>query len=331
MEPVSLVLKGGTNVRGAPSIDFIRLCLFPTLTKFGIPLTNFSIDIKKRGYYPEGGGEVEIGVKPVKQLNGIQLLDRGTPERIDGVVYVGGTGRSIAKDLLLKVKQNLKLKFGEHFNINIVLADEPNGADTKMSDINKASNTNSSPSPSSSSSTSSSSKQSNNKKDKLKKFQKAEDEKEHKQSLSYKDRRAMYEEQRKMTAGVAGCQLVLVTSTNCYFSGDSLIESGKSGSELSANESAQVAVDKLVEAWESGGTVDEHVMDQIIIFMALSSTPSTVLCPKKSSISSKHLETAIHFSELLCGAKFTITEVTDDNSSDLKVMKGTKIIHCLGR
>jgi hypothetical protein len=50
-------------------------------------------------------------------------------------------------------------------------------------------------------------------------------------------------------------------------------------------------------------------MDQLIIFMALAVGQSRVLCNGLTSISSLHLETAIHFTTLLTGARFKVVEM----------------------
>ena len=43
-----------------------------------------------RGYYPKGGGEIHVTVKPVKQLKPLQLLERGSLVRITGCAFVAG-------------------------------------------------------------------------------------------------------------------------------------------------------------------------------------------------------------------------------------------------
>ncbi|KAG7265196.1 hypothetical protein CRUP_030310, partial [Coryphaenoides rupestris] len=50
-----LCLKGGTNAEMAPQIDYTVKIFKPIVEKFGV---NFDCDIKMRGYYPKGGGEV---------------------------------------------------------------------------------------------------------------------------------------------------------------------------------------------------------------------------------------------------------------------------------
>lgn len=43
-----------------------------------------------RGYYPKGGGEVVVQMSPVKQLNPINLTDRGSVTKIHGRAFVAG-------------------------------------------------------------------------------------------------------------------------------------------------------------------------------------------------------------------------------------------------
>lgn len=52
--------------------------------------TYTKINDKWRGYYPKGGGEVRLRIKPVGNLNTITLLDPGVPRGITGWSYVAG-------------------------------------------------------------------------------------------------------------------------------------------------------------------------------------------------------------------------------------------------
>ncbi|ORX99990.1 RNA 3'-terminal phosphate cyclase [Basidiobolus meristosporus CBS 931.73] len=86
---VNLLLKGGTNATQAPPIDYMKHCLLPILSRY------FSIDVKlnhiKRGYYPKGGGSVDLTITPVKQhLPAIDMLNPGQLEYIKGYVYLAG-------------------------------------------------------------------------------------------------------------------------------------------------------------------------------------------------------------------------------------------------
>ncbi|TKC40980.1 RNA 3'-terminal phosphate cyclase isoform X1 [Monodon monoceros] len=95
--PSELRLKGGTNAEMAPQIDYTAMVFKPIVEKFGFA---FHCDIKMRGYYPKGGGEVIIRMSPVKQLNPINLTDRGSVTKIYGRAFVAGVlPFKVAKDM----------------------------------------------------------------------------------------------------------------------------------------------------------------------------------------------------------------------------------------
>lgn len=85
---VTLTLRGGTNAEMAPQIDYTTEVFRPILEKFD---ATFDFDLKKRGYFPKGGGEVSIHTTPIKCLNPITLLDRGDIKTISGWSFVAGT------------------------------------------------------------------------------------------------------------------------------------------------------------------------------------------------------------------------------------------------
>lgn len=95
----------------------------------------------------------------------------------------------------------------------------------------------------------------------------------------------------------------------CLINGNALIETAKGRGVITVDSVAETAVERLEDAWAAGGTVDEYTADQLVIFMALAHGHSAVLCPGESGITSLHLETAIHFTTLLTGVAFEITEV----------------------
>jgi len=49
------------------------------------------INDKWRGYYPKGGGEVHLRIKPISSLNAVTLIDLGNPRGITGWSYVAGS------------------------------------------------------------------------------------------------------------------------------------------------------------------------------------------------------------------------------------------------
>ncbi|CAL8343384.1 unnamed protein product [Gadus morhua 'NCC'] len=92
-----LCLKGGTNAEMAPQIDYTVKVFKPTLEKFGV---HFDCDVKMRGYYPKGGGEVVVTVNPIKQLSPVTMTERGTITKIYGRAFVAGVlPYKLAKDM----------------------------------------------------------------------------------------------------------------------------------------------------------------------------------------------------------------------------------------
>ena len=60
---LTLIIKGGTDVLWSPSMDYTQHVLKEAYSRMGI---EFSIKITNRGYYPKGGGEIELEVYPAK-------------------------------------------------------------------------------------------------------------------------------------------------------------------------------------------------------------------------------------------------------------------------
>ncbi|MDD1661728.1 MAG: RNA 3'-terminal phosphate cyclase [Methanomicrobiales archaeon] len=56
----SITITGGTEVDRSPTIDYLEQVLFQVLSRHGAKIHT---EILKRGYYPEGGGEVRVSVE----------------------------------------------------------------------------------------------------------------------------------------------------------------------------------------------------------------------------------------------------------------------------
>jgi len=81
--PVKVHIKnGGTDVRSAPTINYIKYVLFPVLQKMGL---NASLTVKKYGYYPKGMGEVVLNVIPCSNLQPIHMTEFGKLIQVEGL------------------------------------------------------------------------------------------------------------------------------------------------------------------------------------------------------------------------------------------------------
>lgn len=83
-EPFQTEIRGGTNNPWAPTVDYIRELLLPTIVKMGY---TGSIELEKRGFYPRGKGIVKTETIPIEKLNPIILKESGKVRRIRGLSY----------------------------------------------------------------------------------------------------------------------------------------------------------------------------------------------------------------------------------------------------
>ncbi len=113
---VKIEVRGGTDVRWSPPIDYLRFVTVPIMEKFGL---NVKIDLLRRGYYPKGGGIVRVDIRPIERLKRINLVERGEIKCINGIshAHIGLKERKVAerqansarKDLF-KLDYDLKIK-----------------------------------------------------------------------------------------------------------------------------------------------------------------------------------------------------------------------------
>lgn len=76
------VSKGGTDVRNAPTINYLRQVLLPTLRRMGVEA---SLKVHAYGYYPVGMGEVHLKVDPCTRSRPLQLPEFGNITEIRGL------------------------------------------------------------------------------------------------------------------------------------------------------------------------------------------------------------------------------------------------------
>ncbi|MUG96405.1 RNA 3'-terminal phosphate cyclase [Scytonema sp. UIC 10036] len=90
-----VTLRGGTHVNYSPSMTYIQEVYLPMLRRMGVQV---EMQINAWGWYPQGGGEVELSVSSDKpgtaalpcdrNLNGIILLKRGDLQQVRGLAVV---------------------------------------------------------------------------------------------------------------------------------------------------------------------------------------------------------------------------------------------------
>ena len=77
-----LTLRGGTHVAWSPPVHYVEWVLLPTLARLGI---HASIRLSAWGWYPQGGGQVEITIKGKARPHGLDLIRRGALRGLKGL------------------------------------------------------------------------------------------------------------------------------------------------------------------------------------------------------------------------------------------------------
>ena len=111
-----LTLVGGTHVPWSPPFHYFSEVLLPTLKPMGI---SAEATIEKWGFYPRGGGKIQLKINPVHELKPISLVDRGSLKKIRGLSAISNLPKHVAerqKDQALKRIQR-ELKMDAEINI----------------------------------------------------------------------------------------------------------------------------------------------------------------------------------------------------------------------
>ncbi len=76
--PSRLVLEGGTHNPFAPPFEFLDRAFLPILRRMGVEA---HAALERPGFYPAGGGRMQLTVVPAPRLERLHLLERGTIRR----------------------------------------------------------------------------------------------------------------------------------------------------------------------------------------------------------------------------------------------------------
>lgn len=91
--PSHVTVTGGTDVRGAPPLDYFSRVLLRLLEKMGV---DARLHVLRRGYYPRGGGEAAIEVFP-GPLRPLVLESPGPLTALYGIAHVGNLPAHVAQ------------------------------------------------------------------------------------------------------------------------------------------------------------------------------------------------------------------------------------------
>jgi RNA 3'-terminal phosphate cyclase (ATP) len=123
-ERVVATIRGGTDVRMAPPLDYIRLVLLPLLQRMGV---RAQVDVERRGYYPKGGGAVRFALEPAGGLCAFDVGDRGPVERVEAHAHVAHLPGHIAERMVQAAQAELAAGVPFQASVEVCSADAAAG------------------------------------------------------------------------------------------------------------------------------------------------------------------------------------------------------------
>jgi RNA 3'-phosphate cyclase len=111
--PVKIRITGGTDVRWAPSVDFVENVKLPILRLMGYKA---HINIIQRGHYPRGGGILEIEIEPITKLKPLNISNLqfdciyGISHSINLPIHIAERQAETAKNILHKEGYSSEIK-----------------------------------------------------------------------------------------------------------------------------------------------------------------------------------------------------------------------------
>jgi len=92
--PSRLTLVGGTHVPWSPTVHYLAAAFVPALTALGLVA---GVRLRRWGWYPAGGGEIEADVGPAASMAGLTATTPPSPLALAGVSAVSRLPRAIAE------------------------------------------------------------------------------------------------------------------------------------------------------------------------------------------------------------------------------------------
>ena len=87
-------LTGGTHVPFAPTVDWLDMHWNHYLSSIGL---NLSLELDQAGFYPQGEGRMSAKIKPLTQLSGLEITQRGSLMQVRGISAYANLDRKIAE------------------------------------------------------------------------------------------------------------------------------------------------------------------------------------------------------------------------------------------
>jgi RNA 3'-terminal phosphate cyclase (ATP) len=114
-QPSVLTLKGGTHVAWSPPAHYLMQVFLPALAALGAPV---QMELRRWGWYPRGGGEVQLKIDPAPALSGVAWR---TPPPLAAFRAVSAASK-LPAHVALRQAARLRERLGEGLPVTIIQA-----------------------------------------------------------------------------------------------------------------------------------------------------------------------------------------------------------------
>jgi RNA 3'-terminal phosphate cyclase (ATP) len=105
-EPSVITLEGGTHNKHAPPFDFLQKTFLPLVNRTG---PHVSLELERYGFYPPGGGRVNVYIEPRTEPKRLEIDERGEIEDVCARALVVKLPEAIAERELSVIGERLNL------------------------------------------------------------------------------------------------------------------------------------------------------------------------------------------------------------------------------
>lgn len=122
---IKLNIKGGTNVAWSMPIEYLEYVMIPQIKKY---CEKIDLRVLKRGYYPAGGGEVELRIKPIydslQNINDYKKIELIEQNRLIAIKGVSHASKNLEKSQVAERQASSAKQLLAKFNCPINIRTE---------------------------------------------------------------------------------------------------------------------------------------------------------------------------------------------------------------
>ncbi len=113
--PSTLILRGGTHVPWSPTAHYLMQVFLPALAQLGAEV---EMALTRWGWYPKGGGEVRLTIKPGQSLRGVEWRSPAAPTSFRAISATSRLPEHVSRRQTARLRERL----GQELPVELVAA-----------------------------------------------------------------------------------------------------------------------------------------------------------------------------------------------------------------